>query len=99
MDSAVSHGAVSHGTLSYSAVSYCDASRRRLFLSFFLLKSVLLSLLSQHVLRLLVCAHIGNMLFHGPREEVVPFFQSQGFYVPERKAVSDFLQEVTSKKG
>lgn len=38
------------------------------------------------------------MLFHGPREEVVPFFQSQGFYVPERKAVSDFLQEVTSKK-
>ena len=40
----------------------------------------------------------GNMLFHGPREEVVPFFQSQGFFVPERKAVSDFLQEVTSKK-
>ena len=50
------------------------------------------------MLRLLVCAHTGNMLFHGPREEVVPFFQSQGFYVPERKAVSDFLQEVTSKK-
>lgn len=41
---------------------------------------------------------VGNMLFHGPREEVVPFFQSQGFFVPERKAVSDFLQEVTSKK-
>lgn len=38
------------------------------------------------------------MLFHGPREEVVPFFQGQGFFVPERKAVSDFLQEVTSKK-
>ena len=40
----------------------------------------------------------GNLVFHGPKEEVVPFFQSQGFYVPERKAVSDFLQEVTSKK-
>ncbi len=37
-------------------------------------------------------------MFHGPREDVVPYFQSLGFYVPERKAVSDFLQEVTSKK-
>jgi fermentation-respiration switch protein FrsA (DUF1100 family) len=37
-------------------------------------------------------------VFHGPKEEVVPFFQSMGFYVPERKAVSDFLQEVTSPK-
>ena len=40
----------------------------------------------------------GNLVFHGPREDVVPYFQSLGFYVPERKAVSDFLQEVTSKK-
>ena len=37
-------------------------------------------------------------MFHGPREQVVPFFESMHFYVPERKAVSDFLQEVTSKK-
>ena len=40
----------------------------------------------------------GNLVFHGPREEVVPYFQSLGFYIPERKAVSDFLQEVTSMK-
>ena len=40
----------------------------------------------------------GNLVFHGPREEVVPFFESMHFYVPERKAVSDFLQEVTSMK-
>ena len=40
----------------------------------------------------------GNLVFHGPREDVVPYFQSLGFYVPERKAVSDFLQEVTSQK-
>lgn len=40
----------------------------------------------------------GNLVFHGPREEVVPHFQSLGFHVPERKAVSDFLQEVTSQK-
>lgn len=40
----------------------------------------------------------GNLVFHGPREEVVPYFQSLGFYIPERKAVSDFLQEVTSVK-
>lgn len=37
-------------------------------------------------------------MFHGPREQVVPFFESMHFFVPERKAVSDFLQEVTSKK-
>ena len=37
-------------------------------------------------------------MFHGPRGEVEPYFQSLGFYIPERKAVSDFLQEVTSKK-
>ena len=40
----------------------------------------------------------GNVVFHGPRENVVPHFQSLGFFVPERKAVSDFLQEVTSRK-
>ncbi|KAL3160198.1 hypothetical protein ABBQ32_010959 [Trebouxia sp. C0010 RCD-2024] len=40
----------------------------------------------------------GNLVFHGPREQVVPFFESMHFFVPERKAVSDFLQEVTSKK-
>ena len=40
----------------------------------------------------------GNLVFHGPRGEVVPYFQSLGFYIPERKAVSDFLQEVTSQK-
>ena len=44
------------------------------------------------------CSCAGNLVFHGPREDVVPYFQSLGFYVPERKAVSDFLQEVTSKK-
>ncbi len=44
------------------------------------------------------CFCAGNLVFHGPREDVVPYFQSLDFYVPERKAVSDFLQEVTSKK-
>lgn len=47
----------------------------------------------------IVCINgAGNLVFHGPREEVVPFFESMHFFVPERKAVSDFLQEVTSKK-
>ena len=47
---------------------------------------------------LLLTHTAGNLVFHGPKEEVVPFFQSMSFYVPERKAVSDFLQEVTSPK-
>lgn len=45
-----------------------------------------------------MCMSAGNLVFHGPKEEVVPFFESMHFYVPERKAVSDFLQEVTSPK-
>jgi len=40
----------------------------------------------------------GSLVFHGPREEVLPFFESLGFKLPERKGVADFLQEVTSRK-
>ena len=38
----------------------------------------------------------GKIVYHGPREGVLPFFQSTGFACPERKGVADFLQEVTS---
>lgn len=38
------------------------------------------------------------MVYHGPREQVVPFFESLGFSLPERKGVADFLQEVCSQK-
>lgn len=40
----------------------------------------------------------GQIVYHGPRENILEFFQSVGFRCPERKAVADFLQEVTSKK-
>lgn len=40
----------------------------------------------------------GKMVYHGPREDIIPFFESQGMHCPERKADSDFLQEVTSRK-
>ena len=40
----------------------------------------------------------GSIIYHGPRTEIVAFFQSCGFTCPERKGVPDFLQEVTSKK-
>lgn len=38
------------------------------------------------------------MVYHGPREDILPFFAQQGMHCPERKADSDFLQEVTSRK-
>lgn len=38
----------------------------------------------------------GCIVYHGPREGVLPFFQSTGFVCPERKGIADFLQEVTS---
>ncbi|KAK9049678.1 hypothetical protein SSX86_031353 [Deinandra increscens subsp. villosa] len=40
----------------------------------------------------------GKIVYKGPRENVLEFFESTGFKCPERKNVADFLQEVTSKK-
>lgn len=42
--------------------------------------------------------HAGYLVYHGPRENVMEFFESLGFACPERKGVADFLQEVTSRK-
>ncbi|KAG6418675.1 hypothetical protein SASPL_120879 [Salvia splendens] len=40
----------------------------------------------------------GKIVYQGPREHVLGFFESVGFKCPERKGVTDFLHEVTSKK-
>ncbi|OAY36963.1 pleiotropic drug resistance protein 1 [Manihot esculenta] len=40
----------------------------------------------------------GQIVYQGPREHVLEFFEYMGFKCPERKGVADFLQEVTSKK-
>uniref|UniRef100_A0A2N9FEM7 ABC transporter domain-containing protein n=1 Tax=Fagus sylvatica TaxID=28930 RepID=A0A2N9FEM7_FAGSY len=40
----------------------------------------------------------GWIIYQGPREHVLEFFESCGFKCPERKGTADFLQEVTSKK-
>ncbi|KAG0616226.1 hypothetical protein M758_5G099800 [Ceratodon purpureus] len=40
----------------------------------------------------------GQIVYQGPRELVVDFFEQMGFRCPERKGVADFLQEVTSRK-
>ncbi|KAK9122733.1 hypothetical protein Sjap_012335 [Stephania japonica] len=39
----------------------------------------------------------GHVVYQGPRESVLAFFELVGFNCPERKGVADFLQEVTSK--
>ncbi|XP_062165228.1 pleiotropic drug resistance protein 1-like isoform X1 [Alnus glutinosa] len=39
-----------------------------------------------------------QIVYQGPRESVLEFFEFMGFKCPERKGVADFLQEVTSKK-
>lgn len=38
----------------------------------------------------------GKIVYQGPRENVLDFFESMGFKCPERKGVADFLQEVSS---
>jgi len=40
----------------------------------------------------------GQIVYQGPRENVLEFFETIGFKCPPRKGVADFLQEVTSKK-
>ncbi|CAM6108621.1 unnamed protein product [Calypogeia fissa] len=40
----------------------------------------------------------GQIVYNGPREHVEEFFASCGFRCPPRKALADFLQEVTSRK-
>ncbi|GAU23542.1 hypothetical protein TSUD_40200 [Trifolium subterraneum] len=40
----------------------------------------------------------GQIVYQGPRKNVLDFFESVGFKCPERKGVADFLQEVTSRK-
>ena len=37
------------------------------------------------------------MIYFGPKEGVVPFFNTLGYKLPPRKGVADFLQEVTSR--
>lgn len=37
----------------------------------------------------------GYIVYQGPREHVLEFFESMGFKCPERKGVADFLQEVS----
>ncbi|GAA0156193.1 ATP-binding cassette [Lithospermum erythrorhizon] len=40
----------------------------------------------------------GKIVYQGPREDVLEFFEDLGFRCPERKGVADFLQEVTSMR-
>ncbi|KAG0561906.1 hypothetical protein KC19_9G102300 [Ceratodon purpureus] len=40
----------------------------------------------------------GHIVYMGPPQDSVAFFESEGFILPERKGIADFLQEVTSKK-
>lgn len=41
---------------------------------------------------------VGIIVYHGPRDEVMCFFEGLGFQLPPRKGVADFLQEITSRK-
>ena len=42
----------------------------------------------------LVLLSEGHIVYQGPREDVLDFFESLGFRLPPRKGVADFLQEV-----
>lgn len=37
----------------------------------------------------------GKTIYHGPRDNVLQFFENCGFRCPPRKGIADFLQEVS----
>lgn len=39
----------------------------------------------------------GKIVYHGPRNQVLEYFEYCGFKCPRRKAIADFLQEVSTK--
>ncbi|KAK3404527.1 hypothetical protein EUGRSUZ_K00830 [Eucalyptus grandis] len=41
----------------------------------------------------------GHVVYHGPRMDVLSFFEHCGFKCPMRKAIADFLQEVITEKN
>jgi ABC-type multidrug transport system ATPase subunit/ABC-type multidrug transport system permease subunit len=41
----------------------------------------------------------GHMIYHGPRTEILSYFQERGFTCPPRTDPADFLIEVTSGRG
>eukprot|EP00668_Euglena_longa_P040941 GGOE01053882.1.p1 GENE.GGOE01053882.1~~GGOE01053882.1.p1 ORF type:complete len:1449 (-),score=551.34 GGOE01053882.1:379-4257(-) len=41
----------------------------------------------------------GQIAYHGPREGVLPYFQSLGFQCPHGKDTAEFVQEVTLSQG
>lgn len=41
----------------------------------------------------------GQIVYHGPRDRILPFFEGMGFQKPPFKDLADFLQEVTTKEG
>uniref|UniRef100_A0A7N2R0V3 ABC transporter domain-containing protein n=1 Tax=Quercus lobata TaxID=97700 RepID=A0A7N2R0V3_QUELO len=40
----------------------------------------------------------GKIVYHGPRDHVLEYFEDWGFRCPERKGIADFVQEVISRK-
>ncbi|XP_047948480.1 pleiotropic drug resistance protein 1-like [Salvia hispanica] len=40
----------------------------------------------------------GRIVYQGPQQNVLEFFESLGFRCPDRKGIADFLQQVTSRK-
>lgn len=36
----------------------------------------------------------GQVVYHGPKDNILEFFESCGYKCPDRKGVADFLQEV-----
>ena len=41
----------------------------------------------------------GRILYHGKREQVLPYFESIGYKCPAHRDIADFVQEVSSERG
>lgn len=41
----------------------------------------------------------GQSIYHGPRDEILPYFESIGYHCPDNVDVADFLQELPKLEG
>uniref|UniRef100_A0ACD5VUJ5 Uncharacterized protein n=1 Tax=Avena sativa TaxID=4498 RepID=A0ACD5VUJ5_AVESA len=46
----------------------------------------------------LILMEKGRIIYHGPQNEALSFFEECGFKCPERKGVAEFLQEILSRE-
>ncbi|KAG6540811.1 hypothetical protein Mapa_017836 [Marchantia paleacea] len=47
----------------------------------------------------IILLNLGVVVYQGPRQDALPYFESLGFYKPKHVSIAEFLEEVTTSDG